>query len=331
MTGTTDDIERLTEEADLRSSFPRGGSGLFLADAAVAEYRVAGTDAEREAARDRARLAATYAGHAWRLGAYDRHASLDDWHAIPARGYGDAVSRGEAVRASWAATDPAPGPDDDEAWAAYDAAEAAREAEAERVDRLEDEGAYGRTLAHTPDADTWIFVRFGHLPAGGRSAFGLAGEDTEDGPDPWRAEMGNMTHEAGMSVFRAYRHPDIEGDYVLIEPCFDHALYGVPGWESYLLSVIPRYRHGEERSAALVSGKPLASMARDRTMRLELGSDGEFLVDPRSPVSAEPLSLDKVHASPGMTVARLLERRVAHEWETYPMDGDDEPSSPGVP
>ncbi len=324
---TEEERDAHAEVHDLRTSFPRGRIGRELAAMAVAAVEAAPDRAAREAALAAGHGAARYAEHLYAKGAYARDADLDGWFALPSLGVEGAARAWEAVKAGWKASLPAP--DDEEAWARLDAEEEARDAERERQDRLEDDGWYGRTVPYGPGADAWIYVRFGRMPRDGRSVFGLAGEDTEEGPDPWRAELGGMTHEAGTCVLRARRHPDVPGAYLVMAPHFEHALYGISGFESYMLAIIPRYEEGEHPTVLRVDGFPVTLEARDKTLRLELGSDGEYLIDPRRPVAARALSLETVYVTEELDAASFLRLRRGYVHEPRDDFGDEAPA-PGM-
>lgn len=292
-----DEIDIRIARLDLVSRFPRNSVGRALARQALEAWDLAdGEDAKYEVER----LASDVAGHAdlvFRQNAYYRDGDMSAWFCLPEAGLQEIARRQRELRQAWLAAN-----DDEEALAAA-------EAEAERIDRLEDEGAYGRTLPLVPETDRWIYVRFGGMPAAGKSAFGLAREDNEDGPDPWRAELGNMTHEAGVSVFRAYRHPDRADAYVLMEPAFCLARYGVCDQESHLLAVVPDPDNGGEIAVLRLDGSLSWSKAFDGTRRAELGSDGEYLVDTGKPFTVHSLSLEDVWVSEQEPMPDFLARR----------------------
>lgn len=305
------DIEEKLAEYDLLGCFPRNEVGGKLAEQALLAWRAAqGVDA-KETVSSEASKVANYAAHVFRANAYFRDGDMAEWFALPELGLPEIVRRWQRLRDEWEAARLEVSEEDE--WAA--------EAEAERIGRLEDDGAYGRTLPYDEESERWIYIRFGGRPQEGPSRFGLAGEDTEDGPDPWRAETGGMTHEAGVSVFRAYRHPDVDGAYVLMCPAFDLARYGVPDSETHLLSVFPRAKPGDTGTAFRVDGSLATVRARDKTSRCELGSDGEYLIDWKKPCSFQPVELVSVWFSETETLPAFLSRRRFHErWEDCEQD-----------
>ncbi len=269
-----DDLERKMEELDLSRGFTDDAVGRALCNEALSLLRSAG-DGDRDAVLTIARDAATYARIVFMRSAFDRDADLDLWFAFPQVGISAMADMMRAERARWSVED--------------DAAEDIDEYEAR--DR-EESGFYGRTLPYDPQDDHWIFIRFGSIPKEGRSRFGLAGEDTEDGVDAWRQELGGMTHEAGVSVFKAYRHPSFHGHYVLIEPHFQMARYDVSDPTEYLLAVMGG--RDAPNKAIRVDGSLKTIRAMDGTTRIELGSDGEYLIDAFKPHSIFDIGLDVV-------------------------------------
>jgi hypothetical protein len=302
---TEDQLEAAQLAYDARGMFPNVGPGRRLGEAAAAAVLVAPV-AERGEALDVARDAATYATHL-SSALWLRDADTSGWFALDGMDVSEAALRGRSLSSSWSVA--APGRTEDELDREQESDWAA-EAERDRIDELEDRGAYGRTLAHAPDAERWIYVRFGRMPKEGKSAFGLMGEDTEDTRDPWREELGGMSTEAGVCVLRAGHHPSVPGAYVVVQPDFSMARYNVPNFEDYLNAIIPRFEEGEEPTVLRIDGSPVVSRAFDRTLRLELGSDGEYLIDMSRPAEVVPLTLADVYVSEGMSVEDfLLERR----------------------
>jgi len=306
-----DDIEQKFEEHALRSNFPPNTVGRALADEAVALWKSAMTESGRERAYRAAHLAASYANVCFSSNAFSREGNLSEWFSLPDIGIAELACRQQRrIDRFRSLTDEELERLEEE------------EDERERQDRLEEEGAYGRTLPWTSECDGWIFVRFGKMPLHGKSVFGLAREDNEDGPDPWRQELGGMTHEAGVSVFRAYRHPDVPDALVLMQPHFDLARYGVSSQREHLLSVIPRKGDGEVE-AFRIDGFLATCRGFDKSVRLELGSDGEYLVDARRPYSAIRLQLDSIWVSEWMRLDDLLNEARFCEFDAGPL-----PSSP---
>jgi quinol monooxygenase YgiN len=183
-------------------------------------------------------------------------------------------------------------------------------------EELDDEDSedrfFGRTVAFEPSSSDWIFVRFGAMPVSGVSRCGLIGDDLEDGPDAWKTELGNMTHEAGVCAFRAYRHPDHPGHLVLMEPFFEHARYGVPGQEAHLLSIMPEADDCEGIPALQLDGELKTIKGFDGSLRCELGSDGEYLVDVTAPVVVRPLDVSALWVTEKARVIDVLASARSH-------------------
>jgi hypothetical protein len=293
---------------EIRQSFPAGAVGDALAASAVSEARRSGSD--HAGFRERLRLASMYATHAYDSNAGVRHGDLAEWFGLPELPFDELARRGHALQASWWAAQPDP---DDEAlqdriererWAADDADE--------RIARIEERGGYGRTLRHFPACDEYLFIRLGGIPrSGGYSVFGLAGDDTEEGPDPWRAAMSGKVRESGTSVFRARRHPDEPGAYVLIAPDFSNAVYDVPSEHAYFLSIVP----GRRFPVLRIDGSPVTTV-RHGDRRIVLGSDGEYLVDPCEPWTVHELPLESIWVDLDTTLADFVERHVAEHEHT---------------
>ncbi len=274
MTDDAGDDRRFALE--LREAFPRGEVGRALADVALAAWRSG--DRDLPAFRDRLSDAGCYATRELADNAATRSGDLSTWFALPELPFEELARRGRALRAAWAA---AADPEEEERleieqWKA--------DAEAERIARIEDAGGFGRTHHYDPECERHIYIRLGDVPAGGYSRFGLAGADIEDGPDPWRAATGNKVREPGMSVFRAYRHPDVPDAYVLVEPDFRKAIYDVSSSEDHLLAVMPRGRFTILR----IDGSPVVATRRG-VERIVLGTDGEYLIDPARPWTVSEL------------------------------------------
>jgi hypothetical protein len=292
------DLDELQTKWDILGRFQSHGPSRAVAERAWDAWLNA-SPGERDALDDRIRAAATYANHLFQTNAWYRDGDMTAWFGMEDLHLDELARRGMALRAQWQAQEI--DPDDEEAWAREEAAEA----EEERITRLEDEGAYGRTVRHTPDHARYIYIRFGRMPKDGYSHFGLAKEDTEDGPDPWRVETGGKWRENGICVFRAYHHPDHPGHFILMEPHFSLALYGVDSAERHLLAVVP-----EEGGPVLrVDGSPVTCKARDGTTRIELGSDGEYLIDHRTVAAVEEVDVDRIWYGRGSRLTDLLERR----------------------
>jgi hypothetical protein len=136
------DLDELQTKWDILGRFQSHGPSRAVAERAWDAWLNA-SPGERDALDDRIRAAATYANHLFQTNAWYRD---------------ELARRGMALRAQWQAQEI--DPDDEEAWAREEAAEA----EEERITRLEDEGAYGRTVRHTPDHARYIYIRFGKCP-----------------------------------------------------------------------------------------------------------------------------------------------------------------------
>ena len=300
---------------EIRQAFPSGATGTALAACALAAWSGSGDD--WAGFRDRLRVAASYATHAYASNAYCREGNLSEWFSLPSLPFEELVRRGRALHAAWWAAQP--DPDDEELQERLERERWAADEADERIARIEEEGGYGRTLRHSPDRDRHLYIRLGGMPrAGGYSLFGLASADTEDGPDPWRMAMSGKTRESGTSVFRAYRHPDVPDAYVLIAPDFTNAIYGVPSEHAYFLSVIP----GRDFPVLRIDGSPVVSASRHGDMRIELGSDGEYLLDPRRPWTVRELPRETIWLSETVRLDDFVERHVPDR--EHPEDADDE-------
>jgi len=300
------DPEDVAAEWDIRGRFISRGPGARLAERAVEAWRSA-PEEDRESVLDKVRSAATYADRQYYDNAYYRDRTMDGWFELDGLTFDEIARRGEEMIARWRAEEAArlPSPDDEEAWERLEAEEAKREAEEDRVRHLEDEDFYGRTVRYHADFERYIYVRFGRMPKDGYSHFGLAGEDTEDGPDPWRLETGGKWRESGTCVFRACHHPEQPGHLVLIQPHFDMAMYGIDSAEGHLLAVMPE----DDLTILRVDGSPVTCKGRDGTVRVELGSDGEYLIDPKTITAVEGVTPDRVWASDKVPLEELLARR----------------------
>lgn len=293
MTDDAGDDRRFALE--LREAFPRGEVGRALADVALAAWRSG--DRDLPAFRDRLRDAGCYATRELADNAATRSGDLTTWFALPDLPFDELARRGRALRAVWAA---AADPEEEERleierWKA--------DAEAERIARIEDAGGFGRTHHYDPESERHIYIRLGDVPAGGYSRFGLAGADTEDGPDPWRAATGNKVREPGMSVFRAYRHPDVPEAFVLVEPDFRKAIYDVSSPEDHLLAVMPQGRFTILR----IDGSPVVATRRG-VERIVLGTDGEYLIDPARPWTATELPASAIWISEEVRLTDFVAR-----------------------
>jgi len=177
---------------------------------------------------------------------------------------------------------------------------------------------------YDPSMDRRTYIRFGLDPKGG-SIFGLAGEDTEDGPDEWRVASGNKTCEEGICVFVANRHLDDPQGWVLEQPDFEHARYGVGSWVSYLIGIVGRERlcqwkkNPSLRLAHVVRGSVTQNTTRLRyrgkpVVLTPLGSDGEYLIDPRKPYTYEPIALEHIYMDDRTRLVDYLDKIDHWRW-----------------
>lgn len=300
-----EDIERYAETLAIRDRFPRQ-TPISIVETAVTLFRQARHEAERDALDKMTAHAATYINHVLYQTVFSRRGDMETWFRLADMPLEDLAAAGHALRQEW--HDRQAGMTDEQLEREQEE-EYARETELEQQERLEDTGFYGRTLPYLPACEDWIYIRFGRMPKDGRSIFGLAGEDTEDGPDAWRTESGNRTHESGVCVLRAVRHTAIPDAYIVLQPEFSLALYGVGDFESYLLAIIPQYEEGEHRTVLRIDGSPCTVRARDNTLRLELGSDGEYMIDTGKSHTILPLTMDQVWVSEKQSAADFLNQR----------------------
>lgn len=275
------DQDALALRSEVRHCFPRGEVGTLLASQVLSAFDAAADDRVRETVAYEARLASEYARQCYARGGWFHDADLSEWFSLPALGFRELAARQARALEEWRS----------------------RLADADDDDSSHDVHDWGRTLPWDDACTRWMFVRFGDVPAGGRSRFGLAREDTEDGPDPWKFELG-MTHEAGVCVFRCRRHPDVRGAVLLVEPHYSLARYDVPSMAGHLLSVIPDAE--AEPKVFLLSGTPCRVRGRDGSWRTELGSDGEYMLDPGQPIHVKETGLDDVFVSMGTSVREFL-------------------------
>ncbi|WP_315922494.1 hypothetical protein [Mesorhizobium sp. SP-1A] len=281
----------------IRSEFGYNVVAEALSDQAV-NYYLAAAESKKDETYFEIRSAAGYVRHVFQTNAFTNDGSLDHWFELPTLGIQELARRQRELRTKW----------ESEVTAISDEEHEAIEAERERVSDLEDEGFYGRTVAYTPEMKNWIYIRFGKMPKTGRSAFGLMGEDNEDGVDPWRQELGNMTHEAGVCVFKAYRHPDVPDAFVLIQPHFELARYNVSNAEEHLLAIIPDAESLQDIPVIKIHGDLVTTKGRDGTLRADLGSDGEYLLDTGKPHEVEEIDISRVWATERVSVTELLQR-----------------------
>lgn len=230
-----------------------------------------------------------YVRNAWEKGAYTRDGSLDDWWAIKGLTFEELVAKGQALKDQWAAMlhvdDDIEDEEDD--WEDY---------------------STDRTIPYHPQMDDWIYVRFGHFPRKGGSVFGLSTGPTEDSIDEWAVATGNKRSESGICVFRAYRHPDVEGAYIIMEPNTDKALYNARFDAPYLRGISGCETPDElaEKEVYVIEGSVCTVKDAARRLHVDLGSDGEFLIDPAKPKSVELIGSDMVYVSRDKSVAEFM-------------------------
>lgn len=283
------DEEAKFEEASLRyHSFARGRVREAVRDRILAFWQ--GTPENmREVVLPQLFGVSAYIENIFRANAFNRQGDLSEWFALEHMEAFTLLAKSKA-------------------WHARNlAASSLSDDDADENDYEDEEAAvFGRTVAFDPSSVDWIYVRFGGMPKAGVSQCGLIGEDLEDGPDPWKAELGNMTHEAGVCVFRAYRHPDHPGHLVLLEPFFEHARYGVPGQEAHLLAIMPEVDSAADIPVLQVNGALKVIKGFDGSPRCELGSDGEYLIDIAAPVVTQPLDMNSIWMTERAAVVDVL-------------------------
>lgn len=289
-----DDFEDKQQEWEIRSLFPENDVGRSLRQSAIDLWRATPLS-ERWDAVSIIQDAAAYVRSTFASNAYSHSGSLDEWFQLPTKSLTEMASHNRVLREQSYVelTDE----EQELEWAA--------EAEQDRLDQMEQDGFFGRTLPYYPESDDWIYIRFGSMPEGA-SICGLTLDENEDGPNPWRVELGNLSHEAGICVFRGYRHPDHDGAYILEQPCFELARYGVGSQEDHLNAIIPRVEDGEVIPVLKIKGSLATTKAMNGMLRADLGSDGEYLLATNKPMSAEALSLDQVWVSESYSVKTLL-------------------------
>ena len=175
--------------------------------------------------------------------------------------------------------------------------------------------------------DHFHFMRFGQIPKTGRSIFGLAGEDNEDGPDEWRTETGNKTHEAGISVLQVHRNDNDPQGWILQTPNFAHARYGIQNFDDYLLTILPMkqlyiWKKNPTHSVAFhIEGSIVTinmPINKKKSIQMaELGSDGEFLINPKKPMKITPVNPEHVYLSSNIKLLDFLNSKHYFEkdWE----------------
>jgi hypothetical protein len=125
----------------------------------------------------------------------------------------------------------------------------------------------------------------------------------------FRAEMGNVTHEAGVSCYTASTWRD---GYLLQEPYTDRAVYNntdpfsliLHGFQSALIDYLD---HQQPMDIFLMHGH-LMSFGANQEM-LSLGSDGEFLLDVSRPYKSERIAPEQIYFSAKMNLIQWFETR----------------------
>jgi hypothetical protein len=127
-------------------------------------------------------------------------------------------------------------------------------------------------------------IRFGKFKS--RSRIGLDAE--------FRAEMGGGTHEVGVSCYEGY--PMANGCYELMEPrggaVWDSSGNQFCVAESYVKSLINYLDHGIPMDIFLIHGH-LCSFGKELEW-LDVGSDGEYLLDASKPYKQVTISPEKI-------------------------------------
>jgi hypothetical protein len=283
------DIDANIEEANLRYySFGRGRVREAVRDRVLGFWRNT-AESEREVVLPQLYRVSSYMESVFRTNAFTRQGDLSGWFALENAEVPALLEMSNA----WHQRN-------------LEAASLVEDNDDEfECDELDD-AVYGRTVSFEPTSSEWIFVRFGGMPRSGVSKCGLIGEDLEDGPDPWKVELGNMTHEAGVCVFRAYRHPDHPGHLVLMEPFFELARYGVPGQEAHLLSIMPEATDAEDIPVIQIGGSLKTIKGFDGSLRCELGSDGEYMIDAAASVVVHPVDIGMIWLTERTTVPDVV-------------------------
>jgi len=288
------DEDAKIEEASLRyHTFSRGRVREAIRDRVITMWQSTPANM-RQVVLPQLFGVSAYIENLFRTNAFNRQGDLSDWFALEHMETSALLEKSNAWRARNLAALSLSGDDEEVDY-----------------DELED-AVFGRTVAFEPASADWIYVRFGGLPKSGVSQCGLIGGDLEDGPDPWKVELGNMTHEAGISVFRAYRHPDHMDHLVLMEPFFEHARYGVPGQEAHLLAIMPEANHAEDIHALQVTGTLKTIKGFDGSLRCELGSDGEYLIDIAAPAVVQPIDINSLWMTERATIVDVVRNARAH-------------------
>jgi hypothetical protein len=110
-----------------------------------------------------------------------------------------------------------------------------------------------------------------------------------------RAEMGNVTHEVGVSCFEAYAWKD---GFIVMEPHTDRATYQINDpfgliFHNFQRSLIAYLDHQQPMDIFLIYGH-LASFGKNQEM-VSLGSDGEFLLDMTKPYTSSLIAPEHIY------------------------------------
>jgi hypothetical protein len=91
-----------------------------------------------------------------------------------------------------------------------------------------------------------------------------------------------------------------------MDPHYDLARYDVGGQTRHLLGIIPQADSLDEIKAVIINGHLKTIKARDGSLRCELGSDGEYLIDGFKPVVSTLVLLENIWVSNNVSVADFL-------------------------
>lgn len=291
-----DDLEAKFEGLHLASSFKVNSVGNAVRDKVVSHWNVTAPEA-RAVVLQQLKLVSSFVDQTFRENAFTHAGEMNRWFALA-----EATIEALSVKAEeWKASFPVLTDEEMELLEQ-------EEAKQERIWELEEQGAYGRTVAFEEGSADWIFLRFGDLPKSKRSICGIVIDEAEDYANGWREELGNMTHESGISIFRGYRHPSHPDNYVLLDPHYDLARYHVGGLTSHLLAIIPHVDDLSEIKMMKINGSLKTIKGLDGTLRCDLGSDGEYLLDGFKPHDVQEIALDTVWVSEKENVADFLRR-----------------------
>lgn len=190
---------------------------------------------------------------------------------------------------------------------AWRAAERKRRAREDRLYQPDDGGYHDRPGSrHVPKSavgyrpNKWPMIRFGKFRD--RSLIGFDAE--------MRREMGNATHEAGVSCFKGQPY---KGGYLITEHQgrsswavgFDEARMLLP-WARQHHPQYLRWRADHTPMDIFVVHGHLVSFGANREW-LDVGADGEYLLDTRRPYHSENLAPDRLWLSDRQTLEQYYE------------------------